>query len=233
MKRVLLFTLVIGLFAVQANAAMWELTEPVAKGFTTVTNTNDAADAVGDGTYGLLDDVSIYDDPTTKIYGPGGPNYGSEGGLMSGAVGFVATFVDFSGDNDAVIAEVSYGGSPGLVGQGFDGITSYFQNDNNSEWTVRLFYSDTSGKYYSSPATTLGPGGGDAYLTVNAPGGFTSLDLANITDIGFEISAVMGGAFPSPSSPDAYHLSLVPVPAAVLLGILGLGVAGLKLRKYA
>jgi len=29
------------------------------------------------------------------------------------------------------------------------------------------------------------------------------------------------------------HLYLVPVPAAVLLGMLGLGVAGIKLRKYA
>jgi len=226
MKRFLLFTLVIGLFAVQANAAMWELTEVVAKGFTTYTNVGDAADNIGT--------LLIYDDPTTQIFGPPSGNYGSTGNIMSGAVGFVASFTDVSSDFDAVIAEVSYGGSPGLPAAPplYDGITSYFQNDNDDNWTVDLFYSDASGIYFSGPVT-LAPSGGSAYVTVPAPGGLGSLSLATITDMGFRISGVMDGLGGNPSSPDAFHVSLVPVPAAVLLGMLGLGVAGWKLRKFA
>jgi len=36
-----------------------------------------------------------------------------------------------------------------------------------------------------------------------------------------------------PSYSDDFHVSLVPVPAAVILGMLGLGAAGWKLRKFA
>jgi hypothetical protein len=37
------------------------------------------------------------------------------------------------------------------------------------------------------------------------------------------------------NAPDVYfdNISFVPVPGAVLLGMLGLGVAGVKLRKFA
>jgi hypothetical protein len=62
---------------------------------------------------------------------------------------------------------------------------------------------------------------------------FSSIpDTDDIDDIGFYIKDdFLGGDYPS--DPDAYHISVVPVPGAVLLGILGLGVAGIKLRKYA
>jgi hypothetical protein len=214
----------------------WELTESVAKGFKTVTNTGDGVDAVGDGTYGALDGLAIYDDPTTKIFDSGmfGANYGSQGNLMAGQVGFVASYTDLSADSDFVVSEVSYGGSPGLMGTGYDGITGFFANDNNSDWSLRFFYSTGVGMAkvtnYSTPLATLAPGGGSMYLTVLAPGGPGSLDLSTITDMGFEVSALMGsGSYPS--SPDAYHISVVPVPGAFLLGILGLGVAGARLRK--
>ncbi len=39
--------------------------------------------------------------------------------------------------------------------------------------------------------------------------------------------------FPSFGEFSNVSVSLVPVPGAVLLGILGIGVAGLKLRKFA
>ncbi len=47
-----------------------------------------------------------------------------------------------------------------------------------------------------------------------------SLDGYSLGNVGFGLG----------SGPDSFHV--VPVPAAVLLGMLGFGVAGLKLRKY-
>jgi hypothetical protein len=41
------------------------------------------------------------------------------------------------------------------------------------------------------------------------------------------------GAYSEPELGGSIDVGIVPVPAAVLLGILGLGAAGLKLRKYA
>ena len=132
--------------------------------------------------------------------------------------------------DDLVEAEISYGSNPGLSGLNYDGITAYFQNDNNSTWSVRLFFDIGNTRYWSTVAALDGFGG-STYLTAGNFGG--TLDLSTITDIGFRVSAIMDGSGTNPSSPDAFHISVVPVPAAVLLGILGLGVAGLKLRKYA
>ena len=222
MKRILLFTLVIGLFAVQADAAMYyELDKSTALGFKTYMNISGPPDTTGS--------LSIYDGPSNKVFGPGGALYGAAD--MSGEVGFVASFENFD-LTPWVEAKISYTGDPGLTGLNYDGVTAYFQNDNNSRWYVQLFYKELGAAVETTSSyVPLDGYGGSAYLTAAKPGG--GLDLSNITDIGFYVKAYMDGVPPNPSSPDAFHVSVVPVPAAVLLGILGLGVAGLKLRKYA
>ena len=225
MKRILLFTLVIGLFAVQANAAMWELDQPTALGFTTYLNLTGPPDTIG-----LL---SVYTAPWpgVKVFGPGPTTYGAS--LMSGAVGFVGTFTDFDAGNDIVRAEINSGGAPGIAAGAFDGVTSYFQNDNDDIWKVELFYTTVAAGTVVSPQVTLMGGGGAAYLTAPDPGGLGALNPASITNIGIRVEGLMSGAGGNPSNPDAFHISVVPVPAAVLLGMLGLSVAGIKLRKFA
>jgi hypothetical protein len=219
MKRILIFCVVFGLFAVQANAAIWELDKTTALGFTTYTDLDGppVSDDVGS--------LSVYDGPTTKVFGPGGPNYGAA--LMSGEVGFVATFTDFIGAT-TVTARISDGGNAGLSGE-YDGFTAYTQNDNDDIWSVRLFLEDDTGTYFSDWHDLDGLGG-SAYPLVDH-----AFDFDDVIDFGFEIKGDMTGADGNPSSPDAFHYSVVPAPGAVLLGILGLGLGmvGMKLRKYA
>jgi hypothetical protein len=218
MKRVLIFCVVFGLFAVQANADIWELDKTTALGFTTYTDLDGAGgDSVGS--------LSVYNGPSTKVFGPGGPNYGAA--LMSGEVGFVATFEDFAGAT-TVTARISDGGNAGLSGE-YDGFTAYTQNDNDDIWSVRLFLEDDTGIYFSDWHDLPGLGG-SAYPLVDH-----AFDFDDVIDFGFEIKGDMTGADGNPSSPDAFHYSVVPVPGAVLLGILGLGLGmvGMKLRKYA
>ena len=109
MKRILLFTLVIGLFAVQANAALWELDRTTALGFTTYSNIGGAGDDIG-----LL---SVYDGPGNKVFTEGGVTTFDS---MSGMVGFVTnTFGDLApidgGDADTTVtAQIDFTGAPGL-----------------------------------------------------------------------------------------------------------------------
>ena len=237
MKRFLLFTLVIGLFAVQADAALWELDRPTALGFRTY---DDFDGGGGDtvGTPGTTGSLGIYDGP--GLHATDGTDWGSYLD-MSGVVGFVSgPMIDLGGGGDNyVTAEVHSNGSPGLASATYSGITSYFQNDNDDIWEVQLFYVDSGDAgLHESAWVSLAGDGGSTYLTAldsDGVGGLELLDLANITDIGFRIRGNMIGQTNSdyPSSGDAFHVSVVPVPGAVLLGILGLSAAGIKLRKFA
>ena len=211
MKRILLFTLVIGLFAVQADADMWELDRPTAL---TILETNISASA-GDTVSTLV----VYDGP-----GAGYP-------VMSGQVGFQATLLDADADGWATATIWS---TTDLSGSGWDGIRSYVENDNQSIWGVQLFYDTTlglGGEVNSGAFVPLAPGA-STYLTVDALGGDGTLNLDDVLLIGIRVQGNMvGGDYPSSS--DTFHVSVVPVPGAVLLGILGLGAVGIKLRKYA
>jgi hypothetical protein len=236
MKRFLLFTLVMSLFAVQANAAFWELDRDTALQFQNI--------SVPSPDYWV--DFGIYDGYNNLYFSNGTPSTdygatfpGTSDPLMSGQVGFVASLYDEDNDlNKEVIATIYAGSNPGLSGS-YDGIMSYVQNDNDDIWAVELFYKYSyipSGG--GSPVTgeeksgfTILTGGGIATnLYTGAP--YSNFDLTNVTDIGIRVKGnLVSGSYPS--DPDTFHISLVPVPAAVILGILGMGVAGLKLRKYA
>ena len=172
------------------------------------------------------------------VYDGYSPDYGL---TMSGQVGFVGGMLhDYSGDWKV---ETIIFNSINLTDDGYDygGITSYFQNDNDDYYSVDLFYNIggsldssgyiTGGTTHWSGYTELSGYGGSAYLTAG-PGG-SSLELDDITYIGFKVMAQKIGDVDYPSQDDTFHISMVPVPGAVILGILGLGVAGLKLRKYA
>lgn len=221
MKRFLLYTLVIGLFAVQANAALWVLDEPTALTFTSFT--------MNQGTV-TLDTLSMYDSPTNKVFGPGPAVYGT----MSGQVGFAATVTGDDPDGDLIgYAEMEiYNPAPALSDATlYDGITAYFENDDQSHWAFQLFYEIDSVEYASDwghldPHLSMN-------LTTGAPVG--GLNLGDIDLIGFRVLGhEMGGPnLFEPSLTDTFHVSVVPVPAGVILGVLGLGVVGWKLRRFA
>jgi len=222
MRRSILFILVFGLFAAHANAALWELDKPTALGFTTYTD----FDGGGGDTIGSL---GVYDKSIGYV---SGTNFGAYGVPFTNEVGFVGgPIVDLDGGgDDLVTAEISYGGDPGLTGSGYDGIAAYIANDNDDIWAYQLFYIIGATEYSSGAFVEVGPAGGHAYLSTGAPGGEGGLDLADIDDIGFRVQGdIKGGAYPSGG--DTFHASVVPVPAAVWLGMLGLSAAGLRLRK--
>lgn len=89
----------------------------------------------------------------------------------------------------------------------------------NSEFAVT-----NSGNDLSLVHPALGPGAFASTLT-------GSLSVGNPFSI-TEIAVITHGAGDLTTSFDAYS-KVVPVPGAILLGILGLGVVGIKLRKYA
>ena len=224
MKRFLLFTLVISLFAVQANADMYMMDTPTAADMRMVKQTNggDIANLeyVGYKPGGVLN----------KVYGIRN-EYGAGEGSMGYNIGFTGDLID----NDASgSASISLGLiDPGLSGS-FEGFLLPVMNDDDDIWLYRAYVTtvtggipdDTAATIYSGWSTGLGLGQ-HANLVALTPG----LDYSTVTGIGFEIK--WARSLNNNRTGDDYNTSVVPVPAAVILGILGMGVAGLKLRKFA
>jgi len=100
---------------------------------------------------------------------------------------------------------------------GYDSIGVNVANDDDDWWAVRLYL---EGATYTPPALTNLDPGETAFLTLS---GWTG----DVTEFGFEIN------YMGTRGSDNFHISVVPVPAAVLLGMLGLGAAGIRLRKFA
>ena len=75
-----------------------------------------------------------------------------------------------------------------------------------------------------------GPFGPDAFTNTASVDFLLGSDRFSLTEV---VTIVHTGGFDITSFDVESSVALVPVPAAVILGILGLGVAGLKLRKYA
>ena len=140
---------------------------------------------------------------------------------------------------------------------GYDGIQFTFENANNSDWEVNIYmntgYTDspwlqTDGFYqngwtkiapFSSAVVTLDFSAADYWLAGVSQGTAAVANLGYVTNLGFQIGATLENPLVgppltgNPSNSDTYHMNVVPVPGAVLLGMLGLSLAGIKLRKHA
>jgi hypothetical protein len=104
----------------------------------------------------------------------------------------------------------------------FDSFGLAIANDDDDVWNYKLYIDFTgSSRIESASWTPVSPNSGTSFLILN----FTETDFSNLEDIGFMIQAT--------KYVDTFHTSVVPVPGAVLLGILGLSIAGIKLRKFA
>jgi len=113
----------------------------------------------------------------------------------------------------------------------YDEYHLFLANDDNSDWSFRLFtiVGDTNPVTRESSAWTLLHPGEHTTLSLD----LTGLDLTYVAGIGVDIGGLLNNVLPNPSDPDVFHFSVVSVPTAVILGLFGLGTAGLKLRKYA
>jgi hypothetical protein len=99
-------------------------------------------------------------------------------------------------------------------------------NDNGDTWQYRAYVTDGTNTDFSSWVTL--PKDTSTTLWVPNVSAFTSA-----SSVGFIIQWNRSIPENLNKTGDQYATSVVPVPAAVILGILGLGVVGLKLRKYA
>ena len=221
MKRFILFTLIVGLLVVPAKAGLFDIDVDTAEEF----RPQNFSDPLG------VDAVNYIG------YKPGGGGdliYGSgtyQNLIMQYDVGFYGNLaLDDSVDN---FASAFLGVDPSTITglTGYDGMSLAISNDNQQIWEVALYALD--GGTYTSPDYITGFSSlaplGKTKLTLN----FGGTDIAALDEIGFIVrfnTATTGGNI---STADDFHVSVVPVPAAVILGLLGLSVAGLKLRKHA
>lgn len=238
MKRVLIFCVVVGLFAGQASATMYTMDAATAKDMRLLSwSTGDGAtlEYVGYNPGGASD--WVYGSKT---------EYGAGEGNMYYAVGFTGDLDDndplaySTGDPftdvgaNSAIATIGLqkpgGASVGLSGT-WDDFLLPISNDNDDVWKYQAYvaYPDGSGGTttdYSGWSAGLAPNTQTTLLVLTP-----SMDYSIVTGIGFQIR--WDRSLNNGRVGDDYNTSVVPVPAAVLLGILGLGVVGLKLRKYA
>jgi len=162
------------------------------------------------------------------------------------AIRFAATMQSGDGTTDGW-ASMGWGyGWPAVLAAGLGDLTGYdsyelvFTNTNNSNWFVNLWmntgwtdapYNETN-QFYQNGWVEIAPGVSTTVVLDLT----TVANLNHVTGIGFQVGGNMIANYPygnNPSNPDVYHINVapVPVPGAVLLGFLGLGYAGMKLRK--
>jgi hypothetical protein len=220
MKRKLIIVLFVAVFCISASPAladMYELDRDAA-----LTLTNIAQDEDDGGT--TVGALTVFDGPS-GIYGP-----------MSGMVGFTAQLWS----SDAPLPGSTPGPGEDLIAiakiystlaipfdEDYDGVISYIENDDEDTWSVQLYYIIDGTEYNSGDFVEL-VGGQSTYLAIN-----DAFNTEDIDEYGFRVMGIMTGKLGNPSQNDAFHISVVPVPGAVLLGMLGLAVAGVKLRKLA
>lgn len=218
MKRFLLFCMVVGLLAGQASADMYQMDTTTAKDMLQI-------GSVSAGDLGALEYVGYNDGQSLadEVWGTTWNYYGA--GTMFYSVGFSGSLFD---NDDSGLAQLTIGlSTPGLSGN-YAGFMLPLANDNDDIWQYRAYVKVGDSTTYSDSGiwTDLGPGEFTT-LIVNFS---TGINFNTVTGIGFEIR---WNRSLNDTSGDIFSTSVVPVPAAVLLGILGLGVVGLKLRKYA
>jgi hypothetical protein len=230
MKRLLLISLIVGLCAGGASATMYKMDAATAELFTGVywsdiqtTNSNQVYYA------GRSPGLSASD----KIYG-GNLSYGA---IMNYAVGFTGNLKDNEAMPDGY-ASVSFGLGNNISTlfptnvDTYDSFALPMINDNQQQWDVRL-YAVTAGSYdvpdFVTPWINL-PVNGASTSPILSFGGDVDFS-SSLTDIGFAIRFNKATTGLGTQTEDVFHVSVVPVPGAFLLGMLGLGVAGVRLHR--
>jgi hypothetical protein len=185
--------------------------------------------------YGMTQ-LAVSDSTTQNYLSYVGYNTGASPDLLYGdtmtyMVGFSGHLQETTGDDSAIITiglgTLDGSGTLSLSGT-HDNFLLPISNDNNQIWRFQA-YVWVNGD--SSPLVS----GWEQLVSeeqTNLIVSTTGLDYSTVSGIGFMIEwkpSINGN-----STSDDFHASVVvPTPAAVILGILGLGAVGIKLRKYA
>ena len=215
MKRFVLISVALGLLAGTASAAMYEM-DPITAADMRLLSV--ATGDVGTLTYVGHNPGGVGD----WVFGPQ-TEYGAGAGNMTYAVGFTGNLYDNDASRYATLALGLT--DPGLSGT-YDGFELPIANDDDDVWNYRAYVTTAGGTTYSPWTAGVVPGS-NQNLLVSTLG----LDYGTVTGIGFELQ--WDRLLNEGASGDDYNVSVVPVPAALLLGLFGLGTAGLKLRRLA
>ena len=212
MKRIVLSLCVMGVLAGQASAVMYIPPISEIRNWTLVGNSADT----------LSSRMAVYNRNGTLVDGTAtGYNW-----PMSGMVGFVGMIGDTNQDQQAWL-RIGGAAASGTC----DSLYMYVQNDDQSLYRLGLFATDGTNTYLSSdPLPVFEPHQGQ-WMTLTFPQAMTD------PTVGFELFMDLGlspqHGYTVPSAADIWYVSATPLPGAVLLGFLGLGAAGLGLRKLA
>jgi len=227
MRKVLFLSIcLVALLAISSvsKADIYEMDTPTARLLRdmhwsdTETPTSNVIKYIGDNPGDLAD----------RIYGSD-LFYGSDEPMIF-KVGFSGDLTDYSKDGVADVW-IGLGTNVSSLPSGtYDSFVLPVANGDNQIWQYKL-YAITTGDYgtedYISTSWKTLVGGSSANLSLDFVGG---LDFSTLTDLGLIIrlnqSEIHGYS-------DNFHTSVVPVPGAILLGLLGMSAAGIKLRRFA
>ena len=192
--------------------------------FNTLEN-NDSSDVISAYMSGLYGSTVTVTDARARI---------KESPLPDAWTGNFSTYIWSANGGTADDFEILFESTPinALLGLGGTGSTRGFVFEETGEWSFQIFAYDST--YTEAGGTVENPYGGalvDAWSIVVGDG-----TQISIPDLIFSRSVsllVISNDGVHDIAIDDLQVTPVPVPAAVLLGVLGFGVAGMKLRKFA